>query len=93
MPTLVIKSLPVSLHQRLKRTAAAHRRSVTQQTIHLIERALDAEEAAAASVPRQGPSYWSQRALVPAYAAALAAGAFADSQDSADAVSAERDER
>lgn len=34
MPALVIKSFPDQLHARLKRTAAANRRSVTQETIH-----------------------------------------------------------
>ena len=93
MPTLVIKSVPESLHRRLKRTAAAHRRSVTQETMSLLEKALEAEEAAEAAAPRPGPSYWGQRPLVPAYAAALASGAFADGQDSTAAISAERDER
>lgn len=93
MPTLVIKSVPAKLHARLKRTAAAHRRSLTQETMHLLEKALAAEEAAQPAAPRKGPSYWATRPLQPAFASALAAGAFADGQDSTDAVSATRDER
>jgi len=93
MPTLVIKSVPAKLHSRLKRTAAAHRRSLTQETMHLLEKALDAEDSVPAATPRQTPSYWDKRPLVPAYAAALAAGAFAGGSDSTDAVSAERDAR
>ncbi len=93
MPTLVIKSVPAKLHARLKRTAAAHRRSVTQETMVLLEKALAAEEAAPSPPPRSGPSYWATRPLQPAYASALAAGAFADGHDSTAAVSAERDER
>jgi hypothetical protein len=93
MPTLVIKSVPAKLHARLKRTAAAHRRSVTQETMHLLEKALAAEEAAPAAAPRTGPSYWATRPLQPAYASALASGAFADGSDSTAAVSAERDAR
>lgn len=93
MPTLVIKSVPAKLHARLKRTAAAHRRSVTQETMHLLEKALDAEESAPANTPRQTPSYWDKRPLVPAYAAALAAGAFKGGRDSTDTVSDERDAR
>jgi hypothetical protein len=93
MPTLVIKSVPSKLHARLKRTAAAHRRSLTQETMHLLEKALEAEESAAAMVPRKGPPYWAQRPLTPAYAAALAVGAFVDGQDSAVTISAGRDER
>lgn len=93
MPTLVIKSVPAKLHARLKRTAAAHRRSLTQETMHLLEKALAAEDAAPPSAPRTGPSYWATRPLQPAFAAALAAGAFSDAGDSTAAVSAERDER
>lgn len=93
MPTLVIKSVPAKLHARLKRTAAAHRRSLTQETMHLLEMALAAEDAAPAPAPRTGPSYWATRRLQPAYAAALAAGAFADGHDSTAAISAARDER
>ncbi len=93
MPTLVIKSLPDELHQRLKRTAVAHRRSLTQETMHLLEKALDAEEADTAAAPRKGPSYWGRRPLVPTYANALSSGAFADGQDSTAAISAARDER
>jgi plasmid stability protein len=94
MPTLVIKSVPAKLHARLKRTAAAHRRSLTQETMHLLEKALAAEDAAASSPAlRTGPSYWSTRPLQPAYASALAAGAFSDAVDSTVSVSAERDER
>lgn len=93
MPTLVIKSVPTELHARLKRTAAAHRRSLTQETMHLLEKALAAEDAAHSPAPRTGPSYWATRPLQPAYASALAAGAFADDRDSTASVSSERDER
>jgi hypothetical protein len=93
MPTLVIKSVPDSLHWRLKRTAAAHRRSLTQETMHLLEKALEVEEANLPAKPREGPSYWGKRTLDPTYAAALAAGAFADGQDSTAIISAGRNER
>lgn len=93
MPTLVIKSVPAKLRAKLKCTAAAHRRSVTQETMHLLGKALAAEEAPVAAAPRPGPSYWTTRPLHPAYASALAAGAFADGKDSTAEISAERDER
>lgn len=93
MPTLVIKSVPAKLHARLKRAAAAHRRSLTQETMHLLEKALAAEDAAPPSAPRTGPSYWATRPLQPAFAAALAAGAFSDGEDSTTTISAMRDER
>jgi hypothetical protein len=93
MPTLVIKSVPAKLHARLKRTAAAHRRSLTQETMHLLEKALAAEDAAPPPAPRTGPSYWATRPLQPAFAAAVAAGAFSGGEDSTATVSAMRDER
>lgn len=93
MPTLVIKSVPDSLHRRLKKIAAAHRRSLTQETIHLIEKALTHEEAAAGTSVRQGASYWGRRPLVPSYAEALSSGAFNDGEDSTTGISAQRDER
>lgn len=93
MPTLVIKSVPAKLHARLKRTAAAHRRSLTQETLHLLEKALAAEDAVPLPASRTGPSYWSTRPLQPAFTAALAAGAFANAADSTAVVSAARDER
>ena len=37
MPDLLIRNLPSELHERLKSAAAAHRRSVTQETIATIE--------------------------------------------------------
>jgi len=46
MPALVIKSFPETLHARLRQIAARHRRSVTQETIHLIELAISSEEKA-----------------------------------------------
>lgn len=93
MPTLVIKSVPAHLHARLKRTAAAHHRSLTQETLVLLERALAIEASADPAAPRGGPSYWATRPLQPAYAAALASGAFSNSGDSTAIVSAARDER
>lgn len=91
MPTLVIKSFPSELHSRLRQTAAAHRRSVTQETIHLLEKALQAEALGPQGLP-QG-SYWANRKLLPEYDAALKAGAFSGGTDSTAIVSEERDAR
>ena len=87
MATLVIKSFPETLHARLKQTAAAHRRSVTQETIHLIESALAAEAAAPAK------SNWANRKLHPDYEAALKSGALVSTVDSTIGLSEERDAR
>jgi len=89
MSSLIIKSFPESLHARLKQTAAVHRRSVTQETIRLLEKALTAE-AAEPSGPAQS-SYWAKRKLLPEYEAALKAGAFSGGTDSTQIVSEERD--
>ena len=89
MPALVIKSFPEALHTRLKMTAAAHRRSVTQETIHLIEQALAAEAAVPQAVAKV--SYWAQRRLLPEYQALLESGVLAGGTDSTTALSEERD--
>lgn len=40
MPSLLIKNLPPSLHDALKKRAAAHRRSLNNETIHILEQAM-----------------------------------------------------
>ncbi len=37
MPDLLIRNVPPELHARLKAAAAAHRRSLTQEAIQIIE--------------------------------------------------------
>ena len=91
MSALVIKSFPDALHARLRQTAAAHRRSVTQETIPGLEKALASEELGT-SGPAQG-SYWASRKLLSEYEAALKAEAFSGGGDSTLMVSEERDAR
>ncbi|MBL9151927.1 MAG: hypothetical protein JNK37_05565 [Verrucomicrobiales bacterium] len=91
MATLVIKSFPEELHAKLKSMAAAHRRSVTQETIHLIEAALTSEEEI--SAPASTQSKWAKRKLLPEYEAMLASGAFSGGTDSTVIISEERDAR
>jgi plasmid stability protein len=93
MPALVIKSFPEALHAKLRQIAAAHRRSVTQETIHLIEAAIEAEEKQPTSVGGSNLSYWATRKLLPEYEAALKAGAFSGGTDSTQIISEERDAR
>jgi len=92
MATLVIKSFPEELHAKLKAMAAAHRRSVTQETIHLIETALTSEEETA-RVGEPSTSYWATRKLLPEYEALLKSGALTSETDSAIGLSEERDAR
>jgi plasmid stability protein len=92
MPALVIKSFPEDLHSKLRQYATAHRRSVTQETIHLLETAIAAAEkqSPAANI---GQSKWANRKLLPEYEAMLATGAFSDGTDSTQIISEERDAR
>ena len=91
MPALVIKSFPQDLHAKLRQIAARHRRSVTQETIHLIETAIATEETAPAASSSQ--SKWATRRLLPEYEAMLKAGAFSGGTDSTIALSEERNAR
>jgi plasmid stability protein len=90
MATLVIKSFPEHLHAKLRQSAAVHRRSVTQETIHLIETAIAGEDQ---MPPAPAPSYWATRKLLPEFEAALEAGAFSGGTDSTQIISEERDAR
>jgi plasmid stability protein len=92
MPALVIKSFPEDLHAKLRQSAAAHRRSVTQETIHLLESAFATEEKTPASAS-PAVSYWANRKLLPEFEAALKAGAFSAGADSTQIISEERDAR
>ena len=91
MATLVIKSFPEELHLRLKETATAHRRSVTQETIHLLEQALVAEPSD--RLEESGLSYWATRKLLPEFEKNMEPGAFAEGAESTDNISEERDIR
>ena len=91
MPALVIKSFPEDLHARLRQIAAAHRRSVTQETIHLIEKAISTEEKALPASSSQ--SKWANRKLLPEYEAMLNSGALTSDVDSTIGLSQERDAR
>lgn len=91
MPALVIKSFPEALHAKLRQMATAHRRSVTQETIYLIETAIAAEEKS--PLPTNGQSKWANRKLLPEYESMIASGAFSGGTDSTQIISEERDAR
>ena len=92
MPALVIKSFPEVLHAKLRQIATAHRRSVTQETIHLLETAIAAEEKQALAT-NDGQSKWANRKLLPEYEALLKSGALNSTTDSTIGLSEERDAR
>ena len=91
MPALVIKSFPEPLHARLRQIAARHRRSVTQETIRLIEKAISTEERDTPASAGKGTSYWVNRKLLPEYEALLNSGALTSDVDSTIGLSEERD--
>lgn len=92
MPALVIKAFPEDLHAKLRQIAASHRRSVTQETIHLIELAI-ATETNAVPATGIGQSKWTNRKLLPEYEALLKSGALSSATDSTAGLSEERDAR
>lgn len=92
MPALVIKSFPEDLHTKLRQIAASHRRSVTQETIHLLEKAISSEEDATPA-SNTGQSKWANRKLLPEYETLLNSGALTSDVDSTIGLSEERDAR
>ncbi len=94
MPALVIESFPEALHAKLQKIAAAHSRSITQETIHIIETAIVAEEKAApAATSGAEKSYWANRKLLPEYEALLNSGQLRSDDDCTIGLSEERDAR
>jgi hypothetical protein len=93
MPALVIKSFPEDLHAKLRQIAASHRRSVTQETIHLLEKAISTEGETPPTSGGSGASYWANRKLLPEYEALLNSGALNSNVDSTIGLSEERDAR
>jgi plasmid stability protein len=47
MPTLTIKRVPEELHERLKKRAERHRRSMNNEVITILERALSSSRPSA----------------------------------------------
>jgi plasmid stability protein len=89
MPTLVIDPLPEVLHARLKQAAAAHQRSLEQESIALLEMALDQ----APSLQEPKTRYWAERKLLPEYEALLTSGALDGGTNSTEIISEEREAR
>lgn len=97
MSTLVIKSVPTEIHQFLKESARANRRSVTQEVITLLEQlvmGLKKEKKVPVKrklTPEQMKllTFSGRRKLVPGYLEA--AQAFAGGTDSSVMISEDRD--
>lgn len=92
MATLVIKSFPEDLHVLLRQAAAENRRSVTQETIRLLEKALGSGRGSRLA-EGGGASYWATRKLLPQLEEALGEGAFSAGTESTEAIGEERDGR
>ncbi|TDU63222.1 hypothetical protein EI77_04431 [Prosthecobacter fusiformis] len=92
MSALVIESFPDTLYARLKLTAAAHQRSLPQEAIHQLEKALATEQDSVLP-PIEPRSYWANRRLLPEYEMLLSSGAFSGGTESSEMISEERDAR
>lgn len=99
MSTLVIKSVPEKLHQFLKESARAHRRSLTQEVITMLEQlvAVKKKEEKVPVKTELTPEYMKlltrsgKRKLLPGYLDLYAAQAFAGGTDSSLMISEDRD--
>lgn len=99
MSTLVIKSVPKEIHQFLKESARAHRRSLTQEVITMLEQlvTLRKKEESIPAKTKLTPEYMKlltrsgKRKLVPGYLELYAAQAFAGGTDSSVMISEDRD--
>lgn len=98
MSTLVIKSIPKEIHQFLKESARAHRRSLTQEVITILEQLVTAQKKEV-KAPVQKTLTAEQmklltmsgrRKLLPGYIEA--AQAFAGGTDSSVMISEDRDQ-
>jgi len=63
MPTLVLRNVPEDLYQRLKETAAAHRRSMTQEAIVSLRTALDGLQEQPPKLDVEDTLEWLRREL------------------------------
>lgn len=63
MPTITIRGVPVELLERLRQRAKEDRRSLTQQVIYLVERALQDELLSPAAQAKRwnGMNRWRSR--------------------------------
>lgn len=50
MPTLIVENVPAEIYERLQKRAADRQRSLPEETLHLLQRALRGDDAPA---PRQ----------------------------------------
>ncbi len=100
MSTLVIKSVPKEIHQFLKESARAHRRSLTQEVITMLEQLVTVrKKEVAAPVQKKLTAEQmklltmsGRRKLVPGYLELVQSGAFAGGTDSSVMISEDRDQ-
>ena len=82
--------IPEPLYKQAKIRAVQTGQTLKQLVIASLSREL---EGVPEPTPTQGRSFWEKRTLVPAYAAALKAGAFSAGTDSTTIVSEDRSSR
>ena len=51
MPTLIVENVPAEVYERLKERAAADRRTLPEETLHLLKQALRADGTPAPRLP------------------------------------------
>ena len=54
MPSFVIKNLPDDLHQRLKKQASRHHRSMTREVVAILSKSLSQSEVQDVPAPYRG---------------------------------------
>jgi hypothetical protein len=81
--------IPERLYKKAKIRAVERGQTLKQVVLTSLERELDAPQA----IEEAPASYWASRKLLPAYEAALKAGAFSGGTDSTQIISEERDAR
>jgi hypothetical protein len=93
--TLVIKSVPKHIHDYLKESARAHRRSLTQEVITILENMLDFQKKEGKVLEQKIPleNLFPKRKFIPGYLELYNSGAFAGGTDSSVMISEDRDAR
>lgn len=93
MHSLVIPSMPESLHSKLSRMASRRQRTLPQQALEILEGAIDLEETRSLLPTVESSPRWKQRQLLPLYRGLLESGKLTSNRDSTTGLSEDRDAR
>jgi plasmid stability protein len=56
MPTLIVENVPMEIYERLQERAAGQKRSLAEETLHLLQQALQEQDHLSARSPELLPS-------------------------------------